>query len=162
MILKGRVWYMGDDVDTDMIISGQYLSTIEPQFLATHCFEAVEPNWADKVSTGDIIVAGKNFACGSSREQAPIALKAVGISCLIAESFGAIFFRNAVNIGLPVLELDDTGSKFKEGETAEVDIEAAAVRNVSSGVTYELKPTVPIVMEILEAGGLLSFIKKKI
>ena len=162
MIFKGKVWTMGDDVDTDMIISGQYLSSIEPAYLASHCFEAVEEGWANKISQNDIIVAGKNFGCGSSREQAPIALKASGISCLLAESYGAIFFRNAVNIGLPVIELEDTGGKFKEGDLAEFDIRSGKAKNSTSGKTYVLSPTAQIVVEILDAGGLLFYIKKKI
>jgi len=162
MIYKGKVWCLGNDVDTDMIISGQYLSSNDAEFLSTHCFEAVEQGWISKISPGDIIVAGKNFGCGSSREHAPIAIKASGISCILAESYGAIFLRNSINIGLPAIELKDAGKKFKEGDAAEIDISTGKARNLTEGKNYDLLPTASIFVDILEAGGLLKYIKKKV
>jgi 3-isopropylmalate/(R)-2-methylmalate dehydratase small subunit len=161
MIFRGKIWTLGDNIDTDTIISGKYLGSTDPSFLAEHCLEAIEQGWTRKISGGDILVAGKNFGCGSSREHAPVALKAAGISCIVAESFGAIFFRNAVNLGLPVIELEGAGDRFKEGEVAEVDMKSGEIRNTNSGKTYNFPSIAPIVLDILESGGLLSYIKKK-
>jgi 3-isopropylmalate/(R)-2-methylmalate dehydratase small subunit len=161
MNLKGKVWKFGDDIDTDMIIGGQYLSSTDPAYLAEHCFEIFEKSWSKKICHGDIIVAGKNFGCGSSREHAPLALKAAGISCIIAENYGAIFFRNAINLGLPALELKDCKKKIKEGDQLDVRIDSGEILNLSSGEKYNLSsPIAPIVMEILKSGGLLDYIRK--
>jgi len=162
MIFRGKIWCLGDNIDTDTIISGKYLSSTDPSLLAEHCLEAIEKGWANKISQGDILVAGKNFGCGSSREHAPVALKAAGISCIIAESFGAIFFRNAINLGLPVIEFEATADRFEEGHVAEVDIKSRKIRNSTTGQAYDLPPIAPIVLDILEFGGLLSYIRKKI
>lgn len=159
MLFKGKVWRFGDNVDTDLIISGKYLNSIDPQFLADHCFEAIEKGWRKKISLGDIIVAGKNFGCGSSREHAPLAIKSAGISCIIAESFAAIFFRNAINLGLPVIELPEA-NLFKEGHLAEVNLETGKVKNITINSEYEFKPMPSIILEILKAGGLLPLISK--
>lgn len=161
MILRGKVWRLGDNIDTDLIISGKHLSSIDPHFLAEHCFESLEKGWSKKISAGDIIVAGKNFGCGSSREHAPLAIKAAGISCIIAESFAGIFFRNAINLGLPVIELPSTANRFKEGDTAELNLEAGKIKNITSSKEYDFNPIPSIVLEILKAGGLLPYISKK-
>jgi len=160
MIFRGRVWCLGDNIDTDIIISGKYLSSTNPSFLAEHCLEAIEEGWSKKVSPGDLLVAGKNFGCGSSREHAPLALKAAGISCLIAESFGAIFFRNAINLGLPVIELKGARKKFKEGQRVELGLESGKIRILPAEKTYRFTPLAPIVLKILKAGGLLPYIGK--
>ena len=156
-----KVWCLGDNIDTDMIIAGKYLNSTDPSVLAEHCLEAVEKGWAAKISKGDMLAAGKNFGCGSSREHAPVALKSAGISCVVAESFGAIFFRNAINLGLPAIELEGVRDRLKEGDFAEVDIGSGKLRNITTGKAYDLPPTATIVIDILESGGLLPYIKKK-
>jgi 3-isopropylmalate/(R)-2-methylmalate dehydratase small subunit len=161
MIFRGKVWRLGDNIDTDLIISGKYLSSTDSHFLAEHCFEALEKEWCKKISEGDILVAGKNFGCGSSREHAPLAIKAAGISCIIAESFGAIFFRNAINLGLPVIELAATLTRFKEGDIAEVNLVDGKIKNITQDKMYDFTPMPSIVVEILKAGGLLQFISKR-
>ncbi len=161
MIFRGKVWRLGDNIDTDLIISGKYLSSTDPHFLAEHCFEALEKEWCKKISAGDILVAGKNFGCGSSREHAPLAIKGAGISCIIAESFGAIFFRNAINLGLPVIELAAATTRFKEGDIAEVSLVDGKIKNITQDKIYDFIPMPSIVLEILKAGGLLQFISKE-
>lgn len=159
MILRGKAWTLGENIDTDMIIGGQYLSIADPIDLARHCFESLEPNWIEKISNGDILVAGSNFGCGSSREHAPMALKAAGISCIIAESYGAIFFRNAINLGLPAIEFTKARQRFSGGDILAVNICSNEVENVTTGKTYSFAvPFVPLVIEILQAGGLLAYI----
>lgn len=161
MTFRGKVWCLGDNIDTDLIISGKYLSFTDPRFLAEHCFESIEKGWSKKILAGDILVAGKNFGCGSSREHAPLAIKAAGIACIIAESFAGIFFRNAINLGLPVIEFPAATSRFKEGHVAEVNLDDGKIRNITSGNEYNLSPIPSIVLEILKTGGLLPFISKQ-
>lgn len=161
MIIKGKAWKLGDNIDTDMILPGKYLSLSNPSLLGEHCLEGIAEGWADKISPGDILVAGKNFGCGSSREHAPIALKAAGISCVVAESFGAIFYRNAINVGVPVIELESVSNKFEEGDILETDIKTGKVKNVTAGKTYDLSPMASIIIDILESGGLLNYIAKR-
>ncbi|MBW1994369.1 MAG: 3-isopropylmalate dehydratase small subunit, partial [Deltaproteobacteria bacterium] len=122
MEIKGKVWELGNNIDTDMILPGKYLSLSNPSLLGEHCLEGVAKGWAEKISPGDILIAGKNFGCGSSREHAPIALRAAGLSCVVAESFGAIFYRNAINVGFPVVELEGVRNKFDEGDIVQADI----------------------------------------
>lgn len=161
MKYKGKARILGNNIDTDMIISGQHLSSTDPDYLAKHCFETLEEEWAKKICHGDILVAGGNFGCGSSREHAPMALKAAGISCLIAESYGAIFYRNAINIGLPALEFKTNMGRFNEGDIIEVDIKIGSIKNETSGKTYHSSQQLtPMVLDILESGGLLSYISK--
>ncbi len=160
MIFRGKVWILGNNIDTDMIISGKYLSFTDPSFLAEHCLEGIEKGWSNKIAKGDILIAGKNFGCGSSREHAAVALKAVGISCIIAESFGAIFFRNSINLGLPAVELKEARKRFNEEDMVEVDLEAGKVRNMATQKTYPFPPMASLVLDILKAGGLLPFIGK--
>ena len=136
MILKGKVHKFGDDINTDDIISAKYLVSTEAKELGSHCMEAIAPDFVKKVSAGDIIVAGNNFGCGSSREHAPLAIKGCGISAVLAKSFAAIFFRNAINIGLPFLESQDV-DKIKEGDSIEIDLSSGIIRNITQGQTYK-------------------------
>jgi 3-isopropylmalate/(R)-2-methylmalate dehydratase small subunit len=158
---KGRVWTFGDDMSTDHIIAGKYLGTTDSKVFAEHAFEAVDPTWAKKVQPGDIIVAGNNFGCGSSREQAPVALKTLGISAILANSFARIFFRNAINLGFPVLECPGLQTKVKAGDIVEVDLADGRVQ-LACGQTVSFKPFPPNVLEILKAGGLVPKLKREL
>lgn len=160
MIYKGRVWKFGDDVDTDAIIPARYLTTSEPAELARHVMEDADSAFASKVKKGDIIVAGKNFGCGSSREHAPIAIKAAGVQTVIAKSFARIFFRNAFNIGLPIFECPELPGAVAEGEEVEVDTEKGVIR--TKGGQFPVKPIPPFMNELLEAGGLVEWTKKRL
>jgi len=158
---RGRVWTFGDDMSTDHIIAGKYLGTTDVKVFASHAFEAVDPGWAKKVEVGDLIVAGDNFGCGSSREQAPIALKTLGISAILANSFARIFFRNAINLGFPVLECPGLRQKLKAGDVIVVDMAQGEVRLPDGGITrFNALP--PNVLEILEAGGLVAKIRAEL
>ncbi len=159
-MIKGRVFRFGKDVDTDVIIPARYLNTTDPKELAKHCMEDIDPDFPKKVKKGDIIVADTNFGCGSSREHAPIAIKACGISLVIAKSFARIFYRNAFNVGLPLLEGGDWIDEIEEGDVLEVDIEKGEVRNETKGKVYNTKPIPPFMIDILKAGGLIGFAKK--
>ncbi len=154
--IKGRAWKFNDDVDTDAIIPGKYLVLNSSQELAKHAFENIRPNFARQVAVGDIVVAGENFGCGSSREHAPLALRDA-ISVVIAQSFARIFFRNAINIGLPVLECETTS--INDGDLLEVDFERAFVRNETTQETYAATPFPPFIRGIIEAGGLVNYVK---
>lgn len=160
-LINGKIWCLGDDIDTDTIIASKHLSSNDPSFLAEKCLEGIEPGWSSKISAGDVLVAGKNFGCGSSREHAALALKAAGLACVIAESFGNIFFRNAVNLGLPVLELTEACRKLPEGHTAVIDIKNALISNKTTEQSYKLRPMPQVVLDILASGGLLEFIEKR-
>ncbi len=155
----GRVWKFGDDIDTDVIIQGKYLVINEPEELARHVFENVRPEFAKEVKKGDFVVAGENFGCGSSREHAPLALKATGVSAVIAKSFARIFFRNAINIGLRVLECKDA-DRIEEGDEIEVDYSKGIIINKTKGEEYEIKPLPEFLEQIIECGGLVEFGKK--
>ncbi len=155
----GRVWKFGDDIDTDVIIQGKYLVINEPEELAKHVFENIRPEFAKEVKKGDFVVAGENFGCGSSREHAPLALKATGISAVIAKSFARIFFRNAINIGLRVLECKDT-DRIEEGDEIEVDYSKGVIVNKTKSEEYEIKPLPEFLEQIIECGGLVEFGKK--
>ena len=158
---EGRVWTFGDDISTDHIIAGKYLGTTDPKVFAEHAFEAVDPTWAKNVRPGDMIVAGVNFGCGSSREQAPVALKTLGISAILATSFARIFFRNAINLGFPVIECAGLRDRVKSGDVIELDLAGGKVR-VPSGTMLKFTPLPPNVLEILEAGGLVPKLKKEL
>lgn len=158
---RGRVWTFGDDISTDHIIAGKYLGTTDPKVFAEHAFEAVDPTWAKKVQAGDIIVAGDNFGCGSSREQAPIALKALGISSILANSFARIFFRNAINLGFPVIECPGLHSRVNAGDVIELDLAGGEI-HIPSGEVMRFKPLPPNVLEILEAGGLVPKLRREL
>lgn len=151
--IKGKVWKFRDCIDTDVIIAGRYLRTFNPKDLAKHVMEAEDPNFSQKVQKGDIIVAGENFGCGSSREQAPVAIKTAGISVVIAKSFARIFYRNAINIGLPIITAD---LDVEEGDVVEIDIEKGIISNVTNNTTVNIKPFDPTMLNILENGGLVN------
>ncbi len=160
MKFRGKVWTFEDNIDTDVIIPARYLNTTDPNELAAHCMEDIDPDFSKKVSRGDIIVAGKNFGCGSSREHAPLAIKSTGISCVIAKSFARIFYRNAINIGLPILECEDSLEEITSGDKLEVDTDKGTITNLATGKTYRAKPFPEFINEIISAGGLLSYAKK--
>ena len=160
MKITGKVWKYGDDVDTDLIIPARYLNTSDPEELAQHCMEDVDPSFAGKVSPADIIVAGKYFGCGSSREHAPIAIKAAGVSCVIAKSFARIFYRNAFNMGLLILECEDT-DKFQTGDKLTVDFDSGEIIHTGSKKSYQARPIPPFMQELVQSGGLMNYIEKK-
>ena len=162
MQLKGTVFKYGDNVDTDAILPAQYMANFDADFLAQHCMEDIDIEFAKKVKPGDIIVAGENFGCGSSREHAPIAIKGSGISCVIAKSFARIFFRNALNIGLPIVECAAAVDAIGSGDTVSVDTETGIVVNETTGQTYKAQPFPAFLQNIIEAGGLLSAVSKNL
>ena len=162
MKLKGKIHKYGANVDTDAIIPARYLSISEPDELAKHCMEDIDADFLSKVKPGDIIVADTNFGCGSSREHAPVAIKTAGISCVIARSFARIFFRNAINIGLPLLESPEAVDGTEAGDILEVDLAGGQIKNVIRDKTFIAKPYPEFMMEIISAGGLVEHTKKKI
>jgi 3-isopropylmalate dehydratase small subunit len=159
MSSKGRVWRFGDDVNTDLIIPGRYLDNYDPAHLASHAMEGVSKEFAKNVRKGDVIIAGRNFGCGSSREQAVIALKQAGVSAVVAKSFARIFYRNAVNLGLPVVISSDAYGLFKDGEVVTMDVSEGVVTSESRKVTARVDPIPEHIGKILEAGGLVPYIK---
>ncbi|MBM4129296.1 MAG: 3-isopropylmalate dehydratase small subunit [Nitrospira sp.] len=162
MLLKGRVWKFGNDINTDAIIPGRYLNTSDPQELARHVMEDADKDFARNVKPGDIIVAGKNFGCGSSREHAPIAIKAAGIQAVVAKSFARIFYRNAFNIGLPLFESSEASEKIKGGDEIEIDADRGIIRNITKGEEYSANPIPSFMQELITAGGLVEWTKKKL
>lgn len=162
MKLKGKAWKFGDDIDTDVIIPARYLVTIDPEELAAHCMEPLDPEFPKKAGPGDIIVGGRNFGCGSSREHAPISLKGLGISCVIAKTFARIFYRNAINIGLPILECPEASEKIAEGDEVEVDLDSGRIVNVTKGETYNAAPFPEFMQEIIRAGGLMPYVARQV
>jgi 3-isopropylmalate/(R)-2-methylmalate dehydratase small subunit len=158
---QGRVWKFGKDIDTDAIIPARYLNTSSPEELAEHCMEDADPTFPQKVSRGDIIVADKNFGCGSSREHAPISIKAAGVSCVIAKTFARIFFRNSINIGLAIFECPDAVDGIQEGDMVWVDADHGAIKNLTTGKSYQAKPLPAFIQEIIKAGGLMEYVKRK-
>ena len=160
-VLTGRAWKYGDDVDTDVIIPARYLNTSDPAELARHCMEDIDAAYAAKVSPGDFIVAGKNFGCGSSREHAPIAIKASGASAVVARSFARIFYRNAFNMGLPIFEAPDAVDGIDAGDRLSVDMETGTLRNETKGREYRFTPIPPFMQELVTAGGLLNYIARR-
>lgn len=161
MKFKGKAWKFEDDVNTDEIIPARYLNVSDPEELAVHCMEDIDPNFIKKVSKGDLIVAGKNFGCGSSREHAPVAIKAAGISCVIAKSFARIFYRNAINIGLPILECEEASERIRDGDIVEVDLSSGVITNLSRDETYRSRPFPDFMQEIIASGGLMNYMMKK-
>ncbi len=162
MKFKGRVWKFGDNIDTDAIIPARYLTTSDPEALAAHCMEDADPEFVKKIRAGDIIVAGENFGCGSSREHAPIAIKYAGISCVVAKSFARIFYRNAFNIGLPIFESKDLWDKVSEGQEIEVDGDNGSIRIIDSRIAPLLiNPIPPFMQELIQDGGLMKHLAKK-
>ena len=159
--IEGKVWNFGKDIDTDLIIAARYLNTSVPEELAKHVMEDADPEFVNKMQAGDIIVAGENFGCGSSREHAPIALKAAGVAAVIAPTFARIFYRNAFNMGLPIFELPQS-SEIKEGDRVKVDMDAGTVTNLSTNKTYNFTPIPPFMQELIAAGGLMNFAQNEI
>jgi len=153
LVLKGRVFKYGDNIDTDVIIPARYLNTQEPLELAQHCMEDIDKDFSKKVQKGDIMVAGHNFGCGSSREHAPIAIKASGISCVIASSFARIFYRNAINIGLPILESPEASSEIYEGDIVEVDLKSGIIKDKTTGKEFKAEPFAEFMQRIIMLGG---------
>lgn len=162
MKLRGRVHRFGNDVDTDAIIPARYLNTSDPEELALHCMEDADATFPQRVKKGDIIVAGKNFGCGSSREHAPIAIKACGVSLVIAHSFARIFYRNAINIGLPILECPEGAGDIEEGDEVEVDLAEGKITNITKGKVYQARPFPPFMQSIIEKGGLINAVKERL
>ncbi|NLL89955.1 MAG: 3-isopropylmalate dehydratase small subunit [Dehalococcoidales bacterium] len=161
-MLKGKVFKYGENVDTDAIIPARYLNVSEPAELAKHCMEDIDLDFVKKVATGDIIVATTNFGCGSSREHAPIAIKASGVSCVIARSFARIFFRNAINIGLPVLECAEAVDCTSAGDILEVDLSNGKIKNLNNGKEFTAEPYPDFMGELISAGGLIAYTEKRL
>jgi 3-isopropylmalate/(R)-2-methylmalate dehydratase small subunit len=158
---RGRAWLFGDDISTDHIIAGRYLGSMDPKALAEHAMEAVDPQFSKKVAAGDLIVAADNFGCGSSREQAVVALRGAGISCIVANTFARIFYRNAINIGFPVVECPGLHDRVKAGDTIEVDLDAGHIA-LPDGARVRFEPFPPNLMEILRAGGLVPKLRAEL
>jgi len=161
-MLKGKVHKYGADVNTDVIIPARYLNVSEPAELARHCMEDIDKNFVKKVKPGDIIVATTNFGCGSSREHAPLAIKAAGVSCVIAKTFARIFFRNAINIGLPLLECDEAVDNTEAGDILEVDLSRGRIKNLTRGMVFTAKPYPDFMAGLIAAGGLIEYTKKRL
>ena len=157
----GRVFKYGDNVDTDVIIPARYLNSSDPKELAAHCMEDIDKEFIHKVSPGDLIVAEKNFGCGSSREHAPIAIKAAGVSCVIAETFARIFYRNAINIGLPIIECPEASKGISEGDEVEVDFDSGVITNKTKGETYQGQAFPEFMQKIIKAEGLVNYINSQ-
>ncbi|MBI5682291.1 MAG: 3-isopropylmalate dehydratase small subunit [Deltaproteobacteria bacterium] len=162
MKFKGRAWKFGADIDTDAIIPARYLNTSDPSVLAKHCMEDADPEFVKKMKEGDIIVADKNFGCGSSREHAPISIKAAGISCVIAKSFARIFYRNSFNMGLPILESAEAVDAINEGDEIEVDIDTGKIVNLTKNKTFNSQPIPQFMQELINTGGLMEWVKKTV
>lgn len=158
---SGKVYKYGDNVDTDVIIPARYLNAPSPDELAKHCMEDIDATFAQKVQPGDIIVGGANFGCGSSREHAPIAIRACGISCVIAPSFARIFYRNAINIGLAILECPEASEKIDSGDEVAIDFDTGVITNLTKGETYQANPFPDFIKKIIQAGGLMADIKNR-
>jgi len=162
MKLSGTVWTYGDNVDTDAIIPARYLNMSTAEELAQHCMEDIDAGFAAAVQAGDIVVGGDNFGCGSSREHAPLALKGASVSCVVAKNFARIFYRNAINIGLPILECPEAVEDAQKGDTLSVDLETGAITNARTGKTYAAPPFPPFIMGIIEAGGLVPYTRARL
>lgn len=161
MRITGRVHKYGADVNTDVIIPARYLNVFEPDELARHCMEDIDAEFVKTVRPGDIIVAGTNFGCGSSREHAPLAIKAAGVACVIATSFARIFYRNSINIGLPILECQDAAARTDAGDTLEIHLATGDIRNITKDLTFKAEPFPGFMLELIEAGGLIDYTRRK-
>lgn len=161
MQARGTVFKYGDNVDTDVIIPARYLNSSDPKDLAEHCMEDIDKDFVKRVKKGDIMVANKNFGCGSSREHAPIAIKAAGISCVIAETFARIFYRNAINIGLPIIECPEAARAIEAGDEVEIDFDSGMITDVTRGVSYKGQAFPPFMQKIIAAEGLINYINNK-
>lgn len=158
---EGKVFKFGDNVDTDVIIPARYLNSSDPKELALHCMEDIDKEFVNKVSAGDIIVAEKNFGCGSSREHAPIAIKAAGVSCVIAETFARIFYRNAINIGLPIIECKEAALEIKTGDEVEVNFDTGVITDKTTGKSFQGQAFPPFMQKIIDCEGLVNYINQK-
>lgn len=161
-MIKGKAHKYGSNVDTDVIIPARYLNTTDPKELASHCMEDIDTEFVSKVKQGDIIVGEDNFGCGSSREHAPICIKAVGVSCVIANSFARIFYRNSLNIGLPILECPEAVAGISNGDEIEVDLAEGKIANVTTGKAYSAKPFPEFMRQLIEVGGLVNYAREKL
>lgn len=162
MKLEGKAWKFGSNVNTDAIIPGHYLNISDPGELAKHCMEGLDPQFPKKIKKGDIILAEGNFGCGSSREHAPIAIRAAGISCVVAKSFARIFYRNSFNMGLPILESDEAADGIDEGDRVEVDVATGKIKNLTRGTEFQANPMPDFMIELLNDGGLMKHVMKNI
>ncbi|MFR6311257.1 3-isopropylmalate dehydratase small subunit [Anaerofustis stercorihominis] len=162
MEAKGRAFKYGDNVDTDVIIPARYLNVSSGDELAKYCMIDIDENFVKEVNKGDIIVATKNFGCGSSREHAPLAIKCAGVSCVIASTFARIFYRNAINIGLPILECEEAANDIKAGDEVKIDFDSGVITNITTGKTYQAEPFPEFMQKIMNAGGLVEYTKEKI
>ena len=160
-VLEGKVWRYGDNIDTDVIIPARYLNTFDPKELAKHCMVDIDPTFAETVTAGDIMVGGKNFGCGSSREHAPVAIKASGVPVVIAASFARIFYRNGINVGLPLLEIGSDVEKIHAGDRLRIDISTGKIENLTTGDTFQAPPLPGFIQDIAKAGGLINYVKQK-
>ncbi len=158
---KGHVFKFGDNVDTDVIIPARYLNSSDPKELATHCMEDIDAEFVNKMTLGDIIVANKNFGCGSSREHAPLAIKAAGVSCVIAETFARIFYRNAINIGLPIIECPEAAQAIEAGDEVEVNFDTGVITDVTKNTSYQGQAFPPFMQKIIDCEGLVNYINQK-
>ena len=162
MEICGKVFKYGYNVDTDVIIPARYLNTADANELAKHCMEDIDASFVSKVAPGDIMVAGRNFGCGSSREHAPLAIKASGISCVIASTFARIFYRNAINIGLPIMECPDAVDSIAAGDQLSVDLSSGTITDITSGKTFKAEPFPPFMQDLIAAGGLAAYMRKAV
>ncbi|HAW60088.1 MAG TPA: 3-isopropylmalate dehydratase small subunit [Actinobacteria bacterium] len=162
MVYQGRAHKYGRDVDTDVIIPARYLTTSDPDQLAGHCLEDLDPDFASRVKLGDILIAEENFGCGSSREHAPMAIKGAGVSCVIAKSFARIFYRNAINMGLPIFECPEAVDGIAAGDEVRVDTEKGEITNLTRGVVFKITPFPPFIQKIIERGGLINYVRAKL
>ena len=160
-MVKARVWKVGDNIDTDLIIAARYLNDASEENMKAHCLEDVISDYAHKITKGDILVAGKNFGCGSSREHAPYSIKVAGTSLVIAESFARIFYRNAINIGLPIIESKEASEKIDDGDELEVDTKLGVITNLTKNETYQVESFPPFIEKIVQAGNLMNYVKEK-
>ena len=161
MKAEGKVWRYGDNVDTDVIIPARYLNSFDPKELASHCMVDIDETFAKEVKAGDIMVGGKNFGCGSSREHAPIAIKASGVACVVAESFARIFYRNALNIALPILECPDAARAVSAGDEVSVDFDTGEIVDLTTGGRFAAEPFPPFMQGLIDAGGLVNYINNR-
>lgn len=161
MSVKGKVFKYGNDVDTDVIIPARHLTSADPAHLASHCMEDIDSSFVNEVKPGDIMVAGENFGCGSSREHAPIAIKASGISLVIAGSFARIFYRNAINVGLPIMECSEAAAAINKGDEVEADFDTGIIKDLTTGESFTAKPFPEFIKKIIDAGGLVPYTKSK-
>lgn len=159
-VLEGKVWRYGDNIDTDVIIPARYLNTFDPKELAKHCMVDIDKDFAQKVRPGDIMVGGKNFGCGSSREHAPVAIKACGVPVIIAASFARIFYRNGINVGLPLMEIGDNVERIHAGDKLSVDLSSGKIRDITTGETFQATLLPGFIQDIAKAGGLIQYVKE--